>query len=82
MEDGKGRFAVSGTFRTVAVRTATYFTVHFTEADFTPLALAVKVNVPALSVVATMAVSWPLKRCIRGSWKRSRQVASPLAAAL
>ena len=36
MEDGKGRFVTSGNVRTVRVRTVAYFTVHFTEADFTP----------------------------------------------
>ncbi len=50
--DGEG-----GAGRGATARRAAYSTVRVSEADLTPLARAVKVKAPALSVVATMAVS-------------------------
>lgn len=46
-----------------------------------PLARASKTISPDCSVLCTIAVSCPLKAGILGRWKRSKLVASPLAAA-
>ena len=59
-----------------------YFTLMVMVAASTPSAEAVRLNSPGISVDCTIAVSLPLKRCIWGRWKRSRQVGSPLAEAL
>ena len=58
------------------------FTWIWSSAGLSPFAEAFIRICPDPPVSAIMAVICPLKRCISGRWKASRQVGSPLAPAL